>query len=85
MDKAILLAEFKKQLDFMKEDLFSDKVLIAIIRVLDYDIAKELDPETADEPEMIPALLDEMRTAAIETMWEHIMEVAGIEDTDESA
>ena len=73
MNKETILAEFTKQRAFIAQEVFCDEVLVAIIQVMDYDLAKSLVPETSEGPEVIPELMDEMRTAAVEAMSEHIM------------
>ncbi len=65
---------FEVHRKFLMEEVFSDEVLVAIIQVMDYDLAKNLRPDTAEAPEFIPEYMNEMRTAAVDAILENLME-----------
>ena len=53
-------------------EVFPDIVLVAIIRTVDEDLAKQFDPELSEEPEYIQENLNQMRLNAIMALQEYI-------------
>ena len=61
----------------VQDQLFPDRVLIAIVEAVDHDIAKDLVEETSEVPEECAATLDSMRLAAMEALLSSFDEETG--------